>query len=87
MDGPVAFLHVVGGEEIGYAGEFVEEFVFEAEEGGWADDGRFGEYAADYFFATGLVVDHELNVVNVVKVLVNAIPLFERTRKVSPSPH
>ena len=31
MDRPEALAHVVGGQEVGYAGEFVEEVVFETE--------------------------------------------------------
>ena len=54
MDGPEALLHMVCREKIGDAGEFIEEFVFETEEGCWADDGGLREDAADYFFTTGL---------------------------------
>lgn len=54
MDGPEALLHIVCREEICDASEFVEEFVFETEEGCWADDGGLREDAADYFFTTGL---------------------------------
>ena len=60
VDGPISFLHVVCGEEVGHAGELVEEVVLEAEEGRRSDDGCFGEYASDDFFAAGLVFDCEL---------------------------
>ena len=54
MDWPVAFLHPVGCQDVSRAGKFVEEVIFEAEEGRGADDCGFGEDAADYFFAPTL---------------------------------
>ena len=54
MNGPEAFLHMVCCEKVRNAGEFIEEFVFETEEGAWPNNCCFGEYAADYFFATSL---------------------------------
>ena len=56
VDGPEALTHVIGGEKVGYAGEFVEEVVFETEDGGWADDGGFGEDTAGYLFTSGLAI-------------------------------
>lgn len=54
MNGPEALLHVIGGEEIGDAGKFVEEVVFKTEHGSRADDGGFGEDLTGNLFTTGL---------------------------------
>lgn len=54
VNGPEALAHVIRGEEVGYASELVEEVVLETEDGGWADDGGFGEDTTGYLFTTGL---------------------------------
>lgn len=51
---PETLLHVVGGEEIGYTGKFVEQVVFEAEHGSWSDDGRLGVDVANDFLTPSL---------------------------------
>lgn len=43
MNGPEAFLHVVGSEKIGDTGELVEKIVLETKHGSRPDDGGFGE--------------------------------------------
>lgn len=54
VDRPEALLQVVGGQEIGCPGEFVKEIVFEAERGGWSDNGGFGVDIACHFFSPSL---------------------------------
>ena len=56
MNWPVAFLHVVGGEEVGNAGKSVEEVVFEAEHGGGSNNGRLGEDRARDFLSPSLSI-------------------------------
>lgn len=54
VDGPKALLHPIGREDVGGPSEFVKKVIFKAEERSGADDGGFGEYTADYFFAAAL---------------------------------
>lgn len=43
MNGPVLFLHVIGGQEIGDASKFVKKVVLESEHWCRADNGCFGK--------------------------------------------
>lgn len=43
MHRPVSLLHVIRGEEVGYAGELVEETILETEHGRRPHDGSLGE--------------------------------------------
>lgn len=54
VDGTEALLHVVRGDDVGDVGQAVEEAVFEAEHGGWADNGGLGIDVANDLLAAGL---------------------------------
>jgi hypothetical protein len=41
VNGPIALLHVVGGEEVGDTGELVEQVVLETEQGSRANNRSF----------------------------------------------
>lgn len=43
VDGPELLLHVVGGEEVGDAGELEEKVVLETKDGGRSDEGGLRE--------------------------------------------
>lgn len=43
MNGPEAFLHVVGSEKVGDTGELVKEIVLKTKHGSRPDDGSLGE--------------------------------------------
>lgn len=70
---------MVGGEEVGYSGEFVKEVVFEAECWGWPDNGGLGIDFADNFFSPSL-----FPLAPFVLFLQRDQPWWQRTRKESP---
>lgn len=62
MNGPVALLHVVRGEEVHDICQPKEEVVLEAEHRGGSDNSGLREDASDDLFTTGLIgtiISHE----------------------------
>lgn len=51
---PEALLHVVGGEQAGHSGQFVQEVVLETEHGGRTDNGGLGVDRTSHFLAPSL---------------------------------
>lgn len=54
MNGPVSLLHPVGREEVGDAGQLMEELVLEAKDGCRPDNGGFRVYRSRDFFSPSL---------------------------------
>lgn len=55
MDGPISFLHVVGGQEIGNTGEPMKKTVFEAKHWGWSNYGCLWVDASYHLLTLGLM--------------------------------